>query len=143
MPTRALLRASTAVVAMLTFVVCAACVLQTTQFACADGTAQVMYRLYNPNSGEHFYTADVSERDAVAAAGWSYEGEGWTAPTVSSTPVYRLYSGTDHHYCTGEGRRTPSLPPDGPTRGLAGTPTTPRACRCTASSTPTSIPPHP
>ncbi|HJJ01170.1 MAG TPA: hypothetical protein OIM11_08555 [Coriobacteriaceae bacterium] len=105
MPTRALLRASTAVVAMLTFVVCAACVLQTTQFACADGTAQVMYRLYNPNSGEHFYTADVSERDAVAAAGWSYEGEGWTAPTVSSTPVYRLYSGTDHHYCTGEGEK--------------------------------------
>ena len=34
-------------------------------------STQVMYRLYNPNSGEHFYT-----------------------------PVYRLYSGTDHHYTT-------------------------------------------
>ena len=105
MPTRALLRVSTAVVTMLTLVVCVVCTLQTTQFACADGTTQVMYRLYNPNSGEHFYTADVSERDAVAAAGWSYEGEGWTAPTASSMPVYRLYSGTDHHYCTGEGEK--------------------------------------
>lgn len=61
---------------------------------------QLMYRLYNPNSGEHFYTADVNERDATIAVGWSYEGEGWTAPVSSNTPVYRLYSGTDHHYTT-------------------------------------------
>lgn len=61
---------------------------------------QVMYRLYNPNSGEHFYTASTVERDAVAAAGWDYEGEAWMAPVTSSTPVYRLYSGTDHHYTT-------------------------------------------
>ena len=75
------------------------------QAAHADASTQVMHRLYNPNSGEHFYTASAEERDAVAAAGWDYEGEGWTAPTSSSTPVYRLYSGTDHHYCTGEGER--------------------------------------
>lgn len=66
---------------------------------------QVMYRLYNPNSGEHFYTASVLERDATVAAGWNYEGVGWTAPVTSATPVYRLYSGTDHHYCTGVGER--------------------------------------
>ena len=67
-----------------------------------EEAARVMYRLYNPNSGEHFYTAEEAERDAVAAAGWNYEGEGWTAPVpvVSNTPVYRLYSGTDHHYTT-------------------------------------------
>ena len=63
-------------------------------------STQVMYRLYNPNSGEHFYTASTAERDATIAAGWNDEGIGWTAPSESDTPVYRLYSGTDHHYTT-------------------------------------------
>lgn len=57
-----------------------------------------MHRLYNPYSGEHFYTASAAERDDVVKAGWRYEGVGWTAPAKSNTPVYRLYSGTDHHY---------------------------------------------
>ena len=57
-----------------------------------------MYRVYNPNSGEHFYTADKAEKNNLVKVGWSYEGIGWTAPATSSTPVYRLYSGTDHHY---------------------------------------------
>lgn len=58
-----------------------------------------MYRLYNPNSGEHFYTASVAERDTVKKAGWRYEGIGWQAPK-SGTPVYRLYNPNagDHHY---------------------------------------------
>lgn len=59
-----------------------------------------MYRLYNPNSGEHFYTADLNEAKNVLKAGWQWEGIGWVAPKRSSTPVYRLYSGTDHHYTT-------------------------------------------
>ena len=63
-------------------------------------TYEVMFRLYNPNSGEHFYTASEVERDATIAAGWNDEGIGWTAPVESDTPVYRLYSGTDHHYTT-------------------------------------------
>lgn len=62
-------------------------------------TAGQMYRLYNPNSGEHFYTGSASERDAVKAAGWNDEGVGWTAPS-SGSPVYRLYNaaGGEHHY---------------------------------------------
>ena len=61
-----------------------------------------MQRLYNPNSGEHFYTADTAERDKLTGVGWSYEGIGWTAPSTSSTPVYRLYNanGGEHHYTT-------------------------------------------
>ena len=60
-----------------------------------------MYRLYNPNSGEHFYTANAAERDKVRKAGWRYEGIGWQAPR-SGTPVYRLYNPNagDHHYTT-------------------------------------------
>ena len=46
-----------------------------TSSALADDTnTQEMYRLYNPNSGEHFYTADASERDHLVDVGWNYEG---------------------------------------------------------------------
>ena len=64
-----------------------------------------MHRLYNPNSGEHFYTASAHERDSLRRTGWKYEGVGWTAPASSRTPVYRLYSGTDHHYTTSAAER--------------------------------------
>lgn len=65
-----------------------------------DKSRSPMHRLYNPNSGEHFYTASVSERNAVMNAGWKYEGVCWVAPTTSNTPVYRLYNPNagDHHY---------------------------------------------
>lgn len=58
-----------------------------------------MYRLYNPNSGEHFYTANGIERDQIVNAGWYYEGIGWSAPN-GGQPVYRLYNANagDHHY---------------------------------------------
>jgi hypothetical protein len=59
-----------------------------------------MFRMYNPYSGEHFYTASFDEASSLENAGWRYEGIGWIAPDTSSTPVYRLYSGTDHHYTT-------------------------------------------
>ncbi|MBQ9278361.1 MAG: hypothetical protein IJ224_06975 [Lachnospiraceae bacterium] len=63
-----------------------------------------MYRLYNPNSGEHFYTSNASERDNIVKAGWRYEGIAWNAPKTSDTPVYRLYNPNagDHHYTTSE-----------------------------------------
>ena len=73
--------------------------------AMAAGATRTMHRLYNPNSGEHFYTASAKERDDVVAAGWRYEGVGWTAPVKSNSPVYRLYSGTDHHYTTSKAER--------------------------------------
>ena len=63
-----------------------------------DGN-QNMYRLYNPNSGEHFYTADRNERNSLIRFGWRYEGIGWIAPYTGSA-VYRLYNPNvgDHHY---------------------------------------------
>lgn len=59
-----------------------------------------MYRVYNPNSGEHFYTSNKAEKDYLVNLGWKYEGIGWKAPTVSNYPVYRLYNanGGEHHY---------------------------------------------
>jgi len=65
-------------------------------------TTQAMYRLYNPNSGEHFYTVNAEETKNLILAGWYYEGVGWFAPEKTSTPVYRLYNPNagDHHFTT-------------------------------------------
>ena len=59
-----------------------------------------MYRLYNPNTGEHFYTGSVNERNVLMVAGWNYEGVGWNAPIHSGAPVYRVCNPNtgDHHY---------------------------------------------
>ncbi|MCB2186251.1 MAG: VCBS repeat-containing protein [Deltaproteobacteria bacterium] len=58
------------------------------------GTA-ALYRLYNPNSGKHYYTAKTSERDALVAAGWRFErveGYIYTTQVVGSSQVYKLYN---------------------------------------------------
>ncbi|MEY8309523.1 hypothetical protein AAK899_08385 [Erysipelotrichaceae bacterium 51-3] len=62
--------------------------------------AVTMFRLYNPNSGEHFYTADSNERAQLIVKGWNNENIGWYAPETSDKPVYRLYNENagDHHY---------------------------------------------
>ena len=72
--------------------------------------ANPMNRLYNPNSGEHFYTADVEEKDALVALGWQDEGYGWVAKETPAEAdkakyaVYRLYNPNagDHHYTMNE-----------------------------------------
>ncbi len=65
-----------------------------------------MYRLYNPYTGEHFYTASDTECNEVSAAGWSYEGVGWFAPE-SGDPVYRVYNSFagEHHYTLSSAER--------------------------------------
>lgn len=66
-----------------------------------------IYRLYNPWSGEHFYTSSSSESNHLVSLGWNYEGVAWKSPTSSSTPVYRLYNpwSGDHHYTTDASER--------------------------------------
>ncbi|MDR2977338.1 MAG: family 25 glycosyl hydrolase [Streptococcaceae bacterium] len=58
-----------------------------------------VFRLYNPNSGEHFYTESAFEANQDVIAGWKYEGIGWTAPDTGNE-VYRLYNPNagDHFY---------------------------------------------
>jgi len=69
-------------------------------------SSKVVYRIYNPNTGEHFYTESLGERNADIRNGWSDEGIGWSAPT-SGTPVYRVFNpnvhGGDHYYTTSIG----------------------------------------
>lgn len=63
--------------------------------------AQDIYRLYNSNTGEHFYTKNAYERTNLIKAGWNSEGIGWYGAS-SGKPVYRVYNpnskGGDHYY---------------------------------------------
>lgn len=67
---------------------------------------QLMQRLYNRNTGEHFYTKNIDERNYLMNAGWMYEGIGWVAPN-SGDEVYRLYNANaaDHHYTLSSAER--------------------------------------
>lgn len=71
-----------------------------------NSQTQTMYRVYNPNSGEHFYTASVSEKNNLVSVGWTDEGIAWYAP-VTGEPVYRLYNPNagDHHYTTSKSEK--------------------------------------
>lgn len=74
--------------------------------AASEGS-QEMYRLYNPNSGEHFYTANYNERNYLDAIGWNYEGIGWYSDDAKTVPLYRQYnpnarSGA-HNYTSNKG----------------------------------------
>lgn len=69
------------------------------QVSAAQTKGYTMYRLYNTNNGEHFYTKNQDEKKSLVNVGWKYEGIGWYAP-VEGSPVYRLYNKNagDHHY---------------------------------------------
>ena len=54
-------------------------------------TVMHMFRMFDPNSGEHFYTGSEAERDFLVSVGWNYEGVGFTFSRTTGMPVYRLY----------------------------------------------------
>jgi hypothetical protein len=57
--------------------------------------------MFNPKTGEHFYTASDAERDDLKGKGWSYEGVAFYVPKKSKTPVWRLFNpATGEHYYT-------------------------------------------
>lgn len=54
-----------------------------------------IHRMYNPNSGRHYYTLGDGERSFLVSQGWRYEkDEGFMYPTqvAGTTEVYRLYN---------------------------------------------------
>ncbi|WP_288340054.1 trypsin-like peptidase domain-containing protein [uncultured Allobaculum sp.] len=58
-----------------------------------------VYRLYNPNSGEHLYTTEYNELVNCINYGWKDEGVAWHSEK-NGVPLYRLYNPNagDHHY---------------------------------------------
>ena len=73
--------------------------------------AVVMHRLYNPNSGEHFYTANDEERDHLVSLGWIGEDIGWYSDDAKGQAVLRVYNPNayamgmtgSHHYTADPG----------------------------------------
>lgn len=71
-----------------------------------DADAATLLRVYNPNSGEHHYTANTNERNHLVKVGWRNEGNAWETPTKGSN-VYRVYNPNsgDHHYTVSASER--------------------------------------
>ncbi len=68
-------------------------------------TRQAVYRLYNPNSGEHHYTVDETERNTLTQIGWIDEGIAFYSSLEQKSPVYRVFNPqaqntSSHHYTT-------------------------------------------
>ncbi len=64
-----------------------------------EATPIEVYRLYNPNNGEHLYTNNLGEKDYLDNSGWNYEGIAFTAIN-GGQHVYRLFNPNsgEHHY---------------------------------------------
>jgi|GEM_PF-6426720 len=65
-----------------------------------------VYRVYNPNSGEHHYAA-ADEASWLVGQGWTQEKIAFYSDDNMGVPVYRLWNGLDgvgsHYYTTDEG----------------------------------------
>ena len=64
-----------------------------------------LYRLYNPYTHEHFFTAETVENDNLVRLGWKSEGGvGYIYKHGEKGGVYRLYNSTtgEHHYTMNE-----------------------------------------
>ena len=53
---------------------------------------QPVYRLYNPNAGDHHYTTNVNERNTLQTLGWKYEQISFYSDEFKSIPLYRQYN---------------------------------------------------
>ena len=60
-----------------------------------SSTAEPYFRLYNPNSGRHFWTSNSAEDDYLGVIGWNQEGINgylFLSEVSGSIPLYRLYN---------------------------------------------------
>lgn len=77
-------------------------------YTSTPGFLTSVYRFYSPASGDHVYTINPAERDALRAGGWNSEGvigQVMTGPAtisgVAAAPLYRFYhSGARQHLWT-------------------------------------------
>lgn len=69
-------------------------------------TLAPIYRVYNPNSGEHLHTLDSGERDNLMGIGWVYEGISMQIDG-SGNDLYRVYNPNsgEHFYTKDSGEQ--------------------------------------
>lgn len=67
-----------------------------------DNFTYPVYRVYNPRTGDHFYTINIAEKTAALNSGWSTDegiiGYAAAASRSNNMPVYRYWNGHDHFY---------------------------------------------
>lgn len=64
-----------------------------------------LYRVYNPNNGEHFFTTSQEEAHGLINLGWIDEGISWYGEKESNKPAYRLYNpNSGEHFYTLDAR---------------------------------------
>lgn len=51
---------------------------------------QAVYRMYDPERGEHLLTTSIEEANALLTLGWKSEGMAFIAPKESDTAVFRM-----------------------------------------------------
>lgn len=74
----------------------------------------VVYRVYNPNSGEHLYTGSSDEVQDLVAKGWHNEGTAWSflqAGRQPVVPICRFYNPNsgEHFYANWDSNEISSL----------------------------------
>jgi hypothetical protein len=73
------------------------------------GTTNV-WRLYNPNGAQHYYTLNTAERDSLVAAGWNFENTtGYMYPTIPQVTAVREVFHMYKPNAPGEGDRLYTL----------------------------------
>ena len=85
----------------------------------AEGATDI-YRLFNPTTGKHFFTANKQEADTAAGAGYSMEGvagEAYTTARPGTTAIERYYNpAMGAHLYTSSPQEQETLPGLGYTR---------------------------
>lgn len=81
-----------------------------TKIVSTPAAQNCVYRLYNPVSGDHFYTTSILERNSAANSGYTYEGIAFDV-SGDSNPVYRLYNYKtgEHFYTTSTSERDSAM----------------------------------
>lgn len=82
-------------------------------FAIGEHTS-LFFRLFNPRTGDHFYTSNAAERSAALSSGYKDEGvlgAILTSSTASSTALFRLFNSRtgDHFYTTSATERATAI----------------------------------